>query len=252
MLNIVIPMAGAGRRFADAGYRLPKPLILVHGTPMVKVVIDNLRPSQAHRFIFIAQRAHDAAYDLCRNLARWAPRSEVVLVDGMTEGAACTVLKARQLIDNQDALMIANSDQYVDADIDAYLAVMASDELDGLIMTMQADDPKWSYVGFDAGGHVDRVVEKQVISSKATVGIYNFRHGADFVAAAESMIAAGQRVNGEFYVEPVSKALIARGKLIGTASVGAVGDGMHGLGTPQDLDAFLSLALSRHAAGDGT
>lgn len=249
MLNIVIPMAGRGSRFAEAGYSNPKPLIPVHGTPMIRVVIENLRPPVDHRFVFICQREHVSAYQLDRLLPQWAPGCEIVPIDGITEGAACTVLTARHLIDNDDELIIANSDQYVDHDIAEYVAALGDRNLDGLIMTMFADDAKWSFVETDAEGLVRRVVEKEVISDEATVGIYSFARGHDFVRAADAMIAADERVNGEFYVAPVYGQLIAQGARIGTVSVGSVGAGMHGLGTPSDLDAFLALPLSHAAVG---
>lgn len=249
MLNIVIPMAGAGSRFAKEGFVDPKPLIPVHGQPMIKVVIDNLRPACPHRFIFICQRAHVAAYGLKEKLTAWAPGCEIVELDGLTEGAACTVLAASSLIDNEDALMIANSDQYVDCDINAYLAGMEAGKLDGYIMTMRANDPKWSFVGLDADGCATTVVEKEVISDEATVGIYNFRHGRDFIAAVHSMIAADLRVNGEFYVAPAYNELIKGGQRIGVFNIGVDGAGMHGLGIPADLKAFLALPLSQRACG---
>jgi dTDP-glucose pyrophosphorylase len=250
-LNIVIPMAGAGTRFASAGYKDPKPLIPVHGTPMIKLVIDNLCPSRLSRFVFICQREHVSRYGLAEKFQRWAPGCELVLLDSLTEGAACTVLAAAPFIDNDNPLMIANSDQYVACSIDEYLSAMEVSRLDGLIMTMNADDPKWSFVGLDTAGLVNRVVEKQVISNEATVGIYNFRRGCEFVEAARSMIDADERVNGEFYVAPVYNQLIRRGARVGVYNVGSEGAGMHGLGIPRDLDAFLKLPLSLHAASTG-
>lgn len=244
MLNIVIPMAGAGSRFVNAGYQDPKPLIPIHGTPMIKLVIDNLRPTQPHQFIFICQEAHVASYNLTDKLSEWAPGCKIILLDSITEGAACTVLTAEHLINNTEPLMIANSDQYIDISIDDYLEYIRSEQLDGLIMTMTADDPKWSFVGFDDAGKVNRVVEKQVISNEATVGIYNFKHGCDFVNAAQAMIAKNLRVNGEFYVAPVYDQLIARGDIIGIYNIGSEHHGMYGLGTPADLAQFLESPIS--------
>lgn len=247
MLNIVIPMAGLGSRFSKAGYQDPKPLIPVMGVPMIRLVIENLKPAVPHRFIFICQRAHVQAYDLETKLTQWAPGSTLIMLDGVTEGAACTVLTAQSYINNDSPLMIANSDQYIDADINAYLSCMDTEQLDGLIMTMGADDPKWSFVGLNHEGCVTRVVEKEVISNEATVGIYNFRHGRDFVQAAQEMIARNERVNGEFYVAPVYNRCIEQGARVGIWNIGTEADGMYGLGTPADLDLFLSLPVSQRA-----
>jgi dTDP-glucose pyrophosphorylase len=248
MLNIVIPMAGRGSRFATAGFADPKPLIPLHGVPMIRLVIANLAPAVPHRFIFICQREHYVAYGLDRLLPQWTVDPQVILLDGVTEGAACTVLAARALIDNDDPLMIANSDQYVAASIDDYLNDMSERGLDGLIMTMTANDPKWSFAATTPEGLVTKVVEKEVISEDATVGIYNFAHGSDFVAAADEMIADNERVNGEFYVAPVYNRMVASQHRIGIFGVGTDGNGMHGLGTPADLAAFLALPLSHKAA----
>lgn len=145
--------------------------------------------------------------------------------------------------------MIANSDQYVDVDIDAYLEEMNLQQLDGLIMTMTADDPKWSFVGLDAARLVTNVVEKQVISNEATVGIYNFRRGGDFLRAADSMIEKKLLVNNEYYVAPVYNELIAEGARIGISNVGSEAAGMYGLGIPKDLELFLSLPVCGAATG---
>lgn len=240
MLNIVLPMAGHGSRFARAGYADPKPLIPVYGRPMIELVIDNLRPQRAHRFIFLCQQQHLEQFGLAARLQALAPDCVVLPVAQVTEGAACTVLLARHLIDNDDALMIANCDQYVDIRIDDYLAHADQGGLDGLIMTMSADHPKWSYVRLDANDRITEVVEKQVVSSEATVGIYNFKRGRDFVAAADAMIAQDSRVNGEFYVAPAYNGLIANAQRLGYYNIGQDRAGMYGLGVPDDLDYFLT------------
>src|ERR1044072_2076114 len=146
MLNIVMPMAGRGKRFADAGYFTPKPLIPIGGRPMTEVVIASLRPARPHRFIFLILREHADAFDFEAHLRRWAPGCEIRYVDRVTEGAACTVLLARERIRGDDPLMIANCDQWVDIDTTAYLSAGAAPGVDGVIMTMTSDDPKWSYV----------------------------------------------------------------------------------------------------------
>jgi hypothetical protein len=112
-------------------------------------------------------------------------------------------------------------------------------------MTMTAYDPKWSFVAINDKNQITTVVEKQVISTEATVGIYNFRKGSDFVSAAKGMIGLNLRVNGEFYVAPVYNHMIQKGAIISPYNIGQVGLGMHGLGTPEDLNIFLSTRLGQ-------
>ncbi|MEE7503751.1 glycosyl transferase family 2 [Methylobacterium mesophilicum] len=240
-------MAGRGSRFAVAGYKDPKPLIPVLGVPMIRLVIENLRPSRPHRFVFICQRDHVNDYRLAELLPEWAPGCSIVQLDGITEGAACTVLAAEAEIDSAP-LMIANSDQYVDVDMNEYLAVQDRG-YDGLIMTMTAHDPKWSFVGLDDRGLVSTVVEKEPISNEATVGIYNFKSGSDFIEGARKMINQNKRVNGEFYVAPVYNELIASGARVAIKNIGTDTDGMYGLGIPSDLEYFSSLPIATKAAG---
>jgi len=243
MLNIVIPMAGRGSRFAVDGFTVPKPFISVAGIPMVELVINNLRPACPHRFIFVCQQQHIELYDFEQRAQALAPGSIVIGLPGITEGAACTVLMASDYIDTDEPLMIANADQWVDVDINAYLAMMENDALDGLIMTLNSSDPKWSYVQKDRAGWVMRVVEKQVISDEATVGIYNFRRGRDFCRHVREMIIHDERSRGEFYVAPVYTRLYDEGMT--RLATSNIGDGMYGLGTPEDLAAFMtSKALS--------
>ena len=139
MINIVIPMAGRGSRFAVAGYDLPKPLIDVKGHHMIEYVIQNIRPVCEYKFVFLCLEEHLEKYELEKMLRKIEPDCEIVCVNKVTEGAACTVLLAEKYIDNENPLMIANSDQFVDADINKYLAAL--EDNDGLIMTMTADDP---------------------------------------------------------------------------------------------------------------
>jgi NDP-sugar pyrophosphorylase family protein len=238
-LNIVIPMAGKGSRFADVGYAFPKPLIEVAGQTMIEVVIRNLKPTVPHRFIFICQREHYEKYDL-NNIFKNAvggDNFEIVQINGVTAGAACTVLCARQYINNEDDLLIANSDQYIEYETDSFIETARTGDTDGLIMTFESSHPKWSYARTDKDGKVIEVAEKKLISNKATTGIYYFRRGSDFVQGAEAMIKKDCRHNGEFYVCPVYNELILDGADIRISDIN-VSD-MHGLGTPEDLDAFM-------------
>ncbi len=243
MLNIVIPMAGRGSRFAKEGYVMPKPLIDVHGKPMIEVVTNNIRPKCEHKFIYLCLQEHLEKYDLENRLKEMSPNCIVVPVNQVTEGAACTVLLSERYIDNDDMLMIANSDQYVDIDINEY--IRAIEGSDGLIMTMYADDPKWSFIQYDKKKYVTMVREKEVISNEATVGIYNFKRGSDFVRYAHQMIDKNIRVNNEFYVAPVYNEMIEDGKKVKFYNIGREDNGMYGLGIPGDLEKFLNNNILR-------
>jgi dTDP-glucose pyrophosphorylase len=233
-------MAGEGSRFAAAGFTRPKPLIPVNNIPMIELVVRNIAPKRPHRFIFICQAAHARAFDLVDFLTQIAPGCSVIELTAGTEGAACTVLRAKDQIDGDAPLMIANSDQFIDGGADGFIEDWLSGGLDGSIMTMFSRDPKWSFAALRPDGLVDRVAEKEPISDQATVGLYTFSRGSDFVAGAESMIAKNLRVKGEFYVAPVYNELIERGRRIGVHNIGPVDERMHGLGTPEDLAAYLS------------
>ena len=243
ILNIVVPMAGAGTRFSRAGFGLPKPLISVHGIPMIKVVIDNIKPSMMHRFIFICQKLHIEKYQIDKYLQQIEPSSIVVQVDGLTDGAACTVLLAKKYINNISPLMIANCDQFINFEINKYLDSLFDCNIDGLIMTMKSNDPKWSFVAIE-NSLVQEVAEKKVISDEATVGIYNFKRGSDFVSSAEKMIFEKNKVNNEYYVAPTYNYLISENKKIGYFNIGTAETGMFGLGIPEDLDFFLNHQIS--------
>ena len=232
-MNVLIPMAGAGSRFEQAGYTFPKPLIDVNGKPMIQRVVDNLNIDARH--IFIVQKSHYEKYALKHMLNLIAPNCEIVQVEGMTEGAACTTLLAKEFIDNDEPLVLANSDQYVEWDSNQFMYSAMADDIDGSILTFEATHPKWSYARLNDDGFVVEVAEKKPISKHATVGVYFWRRGSDYVKSAESMISKNIRVNNEFYVCPVYNEALLDGARVKTFHI----DKMWGLGTPEDLDVFL-------------
>jgi len=233
-LNVLIPMAGAGSRFEQAGYTFPKPLIEVNGKPMIQVVTDNLNIDA--NYIYVVQKAHRAKYNLDTMLNLITPGCRIIEVDGLTEGAACTALLAKELIDNDAPLFFANSDQFVEWDSNEFMYKMNETNADGGIVTFKATHPKWSFAKVNQHtGLVEEVAEKNPISDSATVGYYYWKHGSDFVKYAEEMISKNVRVNGEFYVCPVFNQAIEDGKEIRTFNASK----MWGLGTPEDLDFYL-------------
>lgn len=238
-MNIVIPMAGHGSRFSQAGYLLPKPLISVRNKPMIQVVIENVAPKkQICRFIFLALREHCQQFDLKKLLPKLCyPHEGIVIeVNKVTKGAACTVLLAKDFIDNEEELLIANADQWVEWSCEDFLYWMRDQyKADAGILTFQNRDPKWSYAKMDISGRVSEVAEKNPISNHATVGIYWFQYGYRFVDCAEVMIWKNIQTNGEFYVCPVFNELIKINEKVMAYGI----RNMRGMGTPEDLQKFL-------------
>lgn len=227
--NVVIPMAGRGSRFQKTGYTFPKPLIQVHGKPMIQVVIENLN-IQAN-FIYIVQKQHYERYNLYYLLNLLTPNCTIIQTQGVTEGAACTSLLAKQHINNNDHLVIANSDQYIEWQSNEFFYSMLSPGIDGGILTFQSTHPKWSFVKLDEAGYVSEVAEKKPISNIATVGVYYWNKGSEYVKYAEQMIEKNIRVNNQFYVCPVYNQAIIDNKKFKTFNIKE----MWGLGTPEDL-----------------
>ena len=232
-MNVLIPMAGAGSRFANAGYTFPKPLIEVDGKPMIQVVVENLNIEA--NYTFIVQKEHYEKYSLQYLLNLIAPNCNIVQVDGITEGAACTTLLAKEFINNDAPLVMANSDQFVEWNSNECLYAFNADGIDGGIVTFKATHPKWSYAKIGEDGFVSEVAEKKPISDNATVGIYFWNKGSDYVKYAEQMIEKNIRVNNEFYVCPVFNEAIQDGKKIRVKEI----EKMWGIGTPEDLNYFL-------------
>lgn len=237
-MNVVIPMAGAGSRFQKAGYDMIKPLIDVRGRPMIQRVVENLNIMGKH--IFVCQQSHIDQFHL-RKVLPWvlSPFQPCIVrpVSGLSEGAACTILTVADVIDSDAPLLIANSDQYVEGSLTAFLYKMQSSQVDGGMLVFHAEnDPKWSYAKTDEDGWVTELKEKDPISNWATVGIYYWKRGSDFVRHARNMIAKNIRVNNEFYVAPVFNEAIAEGAKIAIFPC----ERMWGLGTPDDLNHFLN------------
>ena len=232
-MNVLIPMAGAGKRFFDAGYVFPKPLIEVDNKPMIQWVIESLNLNA--NYIFIIQKEHQEKFNIKSVLKILQPNCKIIELDHLTEGAACTTLLAKEFINNSDPLIIANSDQYIHWNSSKALYDFNSKNLDGAILTFEAIHPKWSYAKCNDEGFVTEVAEKKVISKNATVGVYYWKHGSDYVKSAEEMIKKDIRVNNEFYVCPVYNEFISKNKKVKIHNV----DKMFGLGTPEDLNNFI-------------
>lgn len=232
-MNVVIPMAGLGSRFTQAGYTFPKPLIEIKGKPMIQIVSENLNVEA--NFIYIVQKEHRQKFNLDSFLNLISKNCSIIEVDGLTEGAACTTLLAKDLIDNDSPLLLANSDQFIEWNSLDFFYKMNEENNDAGILTFDSIHPKWSYVKLNKDNCVCEVAEKKPISNLATVGIYYWKKGSDYVKYAEQMIEKNIRVNNEFYVCPVFNEAIADGLKIKTYNIKS----MWGLGTPEDLEYFV-------------
>lgn len=244
-INIVIPMAGAGSRFVKAGYTDPKPFINIDGKTMIERVLENLYYPDA-RYILIARKEHlEARLDLAAKIKE-KYNVEFITVDKLTEGTVCTVLHARKLINNDTPMVIANSDQIIDIKFEDFVNDCLNRKLDGSILTFldKENNPKWSFAKTDEYGFVTETKEKQLISNRATVGIYMWAKGSDFVDSAIDMIAKNYRVNNEFYTCPTYNYLIEYGKKIGVYDIDF--DQMHGVGTPEDLNIYLEILKNKN------
>lgn len=204
-------MAGEGRRFREAGYDLPKPQIDVAGKPMIERVTDCLTPTGGARFTLLDQ-------------------AKV----GQTQGAVDTLLHARDLIDLDAPLLVANCDQLISTPIDWFLDRCTAD---ATVMTFNSTNPHHSYVKL-TDGFVSEIAEKRVISDDAVLGIYWFRTGELVMRYAAQVIAENARHdNGEFYISALLARMIADGYLILPYEVDV--HDKHMLGTPEELRIFL-------------
>lgn len=235
IMQVIIPAAGRGSRFVEQGFTTPKPLIEVMGKPIIKWSTDGLRGVEDAHFIFLVLEEHIVEHHIDNRLRDLYPGCQVVPVPGVTEGAACTVLLARDYLDMHDDLVIANCDNLFLIDIEK--AKYDAGDGAGIIFYIAGRNPHWSYVEIDGQGKTIRVVEKQLISDRATVGCYYFRKAHYFIEAADRMIARNTRTNGEFYVSPVYNILIEQGKVIQTFPC----DLHYSLGTPEELETFRTI-----------
>jgi HAD superfamily hydrolase (TIGR01509 family) len=232
-MNIVVPMAGAGQLFKQAGYSFPKPLVDILGKPMVQWVVENINVEG--RFIFIVRAEDYLKYNLQHLLTLLAPGCEIVQLDEPTSGAALSVLTAEQYINNDSPLTVVNSDQLLEWNSNEFFYAMAADECDGGLVTFESTHPKWSYVKTGANGLVIEAAEKKPISNQATAGVYYFAKGADFIRHTNEMVAQGIHTNGEYYVCPVYNQYIAAGAKIRPFNI----KNMCSFATPEDLAFFI-------------
>lgn len=231
-MDVIIPIAAEHPTFREAGYEQPKPLVSVNGTAMIRWATACLNEVvDESSYIFVVLQSHVDKYNLDEALFDiYGDEITVLAIDEMTEGAAETVLVAEDHISTEE-LIVLFGDQYVELSLET---AITNTDIDGVIPVFKSCSEKWSYAATGSNDIVTEVAEKEVISSQATVGLYYFRDGTDFVRAARSMIAKDIRTDGLFYVCPVYNELIEMSRRIKTIPV----ERMETLGTPSAVEAF--------------
>ncbi len=238
MLTLIMPMAGAGTRFEEAGYTTSKPMIPVGDVPMF-VHAERCIGIDFEKRIFIVRKEQN----LKESILEWYPEAHVHELDHLTEGTACTILSVEDLIKDGDSILVANCDQHTEWDSEHAQSLMNSVFVAGLISVFHCPekDPKWSFAETDNDGRVLRVAEKDPISEWGTTGYYYWKDGKQFCRNAKQMIEANDRVNNEFYTCPVYNYTIKECNEWGVSRVVTVEvDRMQGIGTPEDLNEFHS------------
>jgi NDP-sugar pyrophosphorylase family protein len=246
-IQLVIPMAGLGSRFSQAGYKVPKPLIPIHGIPMYQFVLNNLMHESVASLTIVCPRKWGLSREIVVNHSTHEVPVNIVEVDELTEGPASTVWLTKPYLNPDLPVVVANSDQYIDADLSGFYDRVSGPGSTNVILCMEDSDKKWSYVRQSSEGLVEEVREKQVISNLATVGIYGFSSANVMLEAFQEMFSAKDSTLGEYYVAPAYNYIIKQGHPVSVVNLGPVGTVMHGLGIPMDFESFLEKPVSRQA-----
>lgn len=239
-INLVLPAAGLGSRFLEVGELRPKPLIPVFGIPMIVWVLMNFSLKSIDKVWIVSQKKHRIPEELAGVISLIQPKVHFVEIEGVTEGPAATVELVLRELPDDEALVVANTDQYVFADLNPFLNLVRSNSSDGQILTMNASSNAWSYVGRDVTGRITEVIEKVQISNEATVGVYGWSRVGLAKKAFANTFEEDLRTNNEFYVAPTYNFLVSKGHSVDALLIGDHGVSVHGLGTPRDLAEFLT------------
>lgn len=233
-MNVVITMAGRGRRFAEAGFTRPKPMIDVLGVPMYARSTSSLPLHLASRLVFVCLREQLETYPLDDDIrSRFGKDAVVVALDDVTEGQACTVLAAAGVLEPGLPLVVHNADTIFRSDLEGTMRRHPS--ASGLLGVFRAEGDHWSFARTDRNGVVTETAEKQRISDWASTGLYVFKSAELFVDAAEKALAEDDRGRGEFYIAPLYNRLISAGLEVRMD----IADEVWPLGTPAELDIYL-------------
>jgi len=229
-MNIVIPMAGLGSRFSDAGYTTPKPFIEIEGKPMIFEAVNTL--GFEGNYIFIIRKDEY----IKSKMKEIFPDSQIIEVDYLTDGPASSVMLVKEFINNDEELIVANCDQIMWWDSDTVIKQIRAMDYDGVVVTYHETTPKNSYARINRRGHVTKMAEKQVISNVSLNGIHYWKKGKYFVESTESMVEKNIRFNNEFYVSLTYNQMIEKGLKVGIYHI--PNEFHNAVGTPDDLNRY--------------
>lgn len=251
MINVLMPMAGKSLFFQSEIYRFPKPFVEVEGRPMIEHVMDYYRRLGGDmRFVFIINQSDCDVFHLDRSLQLLCDSNCVIVrVKGETKGAACSCLLAIEHINNDDELIIANSDQIILREVNKIVSRFHDDDVDAGVLTFESVHPQWSYARLGSEGYVVETAEKKPISMNAIAGFYYFKKGSDFVTAAMSSILKDANTNGIFYIAPTINELILSNKKVGIVQLER--NEYHSLYSPQKIAEYESKCSGRKRKEDG-
>ena len=236
MINIVVPMAGLGSRFRNAGIETPKPLIEVEGRKIVEHAISSL--DMPGNYIFITRKYSNKDYNdiLTKTLKDLIPDCIEIQIDREQYGAADACLYAEKYIDNNDPLIITNCDQLLRWNAQEFLDKVYSNDPGGAISIFKSTDDKNSFAIIQ-DERVVELAEKKVISDDALMGIHYWKHGKDFVSSAKKLLTEYKTIGlKECYISNTYNYLIEDGMYIMPFYMKK--NSFIPLGTPEDVEIY--------------
>lgn len=228
--NIIIPMAGRGQRWIDAGYTFPKPLIEIKNKPMIELVLENINING--NYIFICLKEHIEKFSLDTVLKNLKPDCKIISIDKVTEGAAATILESKSLINNDEPVIIANCDQWIDWSSSRFIDFINKKNPEGALVTYTSTHPRNSFVKINEENQVVEIAEKKPISNIANAGIFYVKSGKNMIEAIEKMINQEIRTNNEFFLSTAFNEFNFEKSKIMTYHV----DEVKSMGTPEELE----------------
>lgn len=216
-MRVLMLFSGDDTAFRESGFQYPKNLTEIDGTPMIQNVMQSFKEvlDSADEILLTMRQPEIDRYHTSSVARLLYPRVKIVSVPNVTKGAACAVLLAVKKIDNNEELLVINGDIILEESVLPAITDFRKRNLDGGVVTFESVHPRWSFVKCDESGQIIEATEKRPISKNATVGVYYFKKGSDYVAAAENMIRKDANVNGAFYICPVFNEMVLMQKKLG-------------------------------------